>query len=282
MLPLFAPDEFFDLYKLDEIELVKIKKDDLNDIFPQGKESYTSNTIHWGFMKYERLTRTDRDQALREWTQAYLANVSFLDAQIGKILDALENSRYAENTLVLFTSDHGYHLGEKNWLFKNSVWEESTRVPFVAAGPGLEAGSECRQPVSLIDIYPTLTDYCGLPGNPHAQTSGFELDGQSLVPLFKSKRPDEFDDYYALTAVGGLNQTEDTQVKLNRSHYTLRTDRYRYTRHGDGIRELYDHRNDPHEWNNLAGKPEYKDIEKQLSERLQSIVWNNKKPDFGL
>ena len=108
--------------------------------------------------------------------QAYLANVAFVDHQVGKILDALERSPHAQNTIVFFTSDHGFHMGEKDWLFKNSLWEESTRVPLVVVAPGIaKRGRRCGFPVSLVDLYPTLIDLCGLPKDPNAEGNGYRL-----------------------------------------------------------------------------------------------------------
>ena len=272
-VPLFAPNKYFDMYPLDKIPLTKIKENDLDDIFPEGKDVYRSNTTTWGFMKYDRLTKENRKAALREWTRAYLANVSFVDDQVGKVLDALEDSQYADNTLIIFTSDHGYGLGEKEWLFKNSVWAESTRIPFVAAGPKVKKNKQCNKPISLIDLYPTLIDYCNLPMEPNKNTNGYKLDGNSIVNWFQNPKTAKVDeDDYALTTVGGLNQTEDIEIKRKESHYTLKTKRYRYTRYGFENEELYDHKNDPNEWHNLINDPKYRKVKKRLRKKLNSIL----------
>jgi len=271
-VPLFAPKKFFDIYPLEKIELTKIKENDLADIFPEGKGIYNSNTTNWGFRKFELLTSKDSVQALKEWTQAYLANVSFVDAQIGKIMDKLNNCEFADNTLVIFTSDHGYHIGEKEWLFKNSVWEESTRIPFIVSGPGIRQGEKCHQPISLIDVYPTLVDYCGLPENPNMQTHQYALEGHSLRPLLENPSEASDDFNYALTTVGGVNKAASIETKRDSSHYSLRSKNFRYVLQGNGIEELYDHTKDPHEWNNLAGEATYEEQQKRMRNDLMKII----------
>ena len=179
--------------------------------------------------------------------QGYLASMTFTDAMVGRLLDAFDKSAYTENTIIVFWTDHGWHLGEKKHWRKFALWEEATRVPLLIAAPGVtNPGQVCDRPVSLIDLYPTLIDLCGLP-----QRS--ELDGQSLVPLLKN--PTLKWDRPVLTTHGFRN-------------HALRTDRYRLIQYANGDREFYDHRDDPMEYRNLAQHPRYADRVAQLAKSL--------------
>jgi arylsulfatase A-like enzyme len=159
-------------------------------------------------------------------------------------LDALDKSPHAENTIVVLWSDHGRHLGEKHHWHKFTLWEEATRVPLIIAAPNVtKPGSRTSQPVSLIDLYPTLIELCGLPRNDR-------LDGISLVPLLrnaaaKSERP-------AVTSHG-------------RGNHSVRSQHFRFIRNADGSEELYDHRTDPNEWANLANIAEYNQLKRELA-----------------
>jgi len=205
------------------------------------------------------------------WTQAYLASVSFVDAQLGHLMKALEESAYAKNTLVVFTSDHGYHMGEKSLIFKNTLWEESARVPLLVAGPRVKPGTECMRPVSLVDLYPTLLEYCELPGDPNAGGNGKALDGHSLIPLMAASFSGEWEGPgTALTAVCSQQELElDQPGPVQEQHYSIRSERYRYIRYRNGEEELYDHRYDPYEWFNLAGDPSLKELKGAMEESLE-------------
>ena len=149
-------------------------------------------------------------------------------------------------TVVVLWSDHGWHLGEKGITGKNSLWERSTRVPLIIAGPGVSAGATCARPAELLDLYPTLVELCGLPPRDG-------LDGHSLVPQLKdanAPRP-----WPAITT-------------HNRGSHSVRSERWRYIRYADGTEELYDHRDDPHEWNNLANDPRFADVKRDHSRWL--------------
>jgi arylsulfatase A-like enzyme len=179
--------------------------------------------------------------------QAYLASITFCDALVGRLLDALNAGPAAGNTIVVLWSDHGWHLGEKQHLHKFTLWERSTRVPFIIAAPGITGrGGQTARPVGLIDLFPTLNELCGLP--PVAR-----LDGISLVPLLKD--PGWIWDRPALTTHGYEN-------------HALRTERWRYIRYTDGGEELYDHEADPHEWANLATRREFTNVKEELARSL--------------
>jgi len=170
-----------------------------------------------------------------EWPriiQSYLACVSFVDFYIGEILKALEESQYAENTIVVLWSDHGYRLGEKHTFAKHCLWEEATNAPLIFTGPGIGQGRVVPAPVEMLSIYPTLLELCDLP---HYERN----EGVSLAPILRGQT--ESVQEFALTTYGWSN-------------HAVRSENFRYIRYQDGSEEFYDHRTDPNEWNNLAGE----------------------------
>ncbi|MEO0454724.1 MAG: sulfatase, partial [Verrucomicrobiota bacterium] len=218
-VPQYAPQKWFDLYPEAEVQLPEVISDDLKDISPYA----------------DALTRKVMVAPRHEWVEennewvplvrSYLACVSFVDEQVGKVLDAIESSPHADNTYIVLFSDHGFHLGEKERWAKRSLWEDSTRVPLIIAGPGIEPGVSGK-PVELIDLYPTLLELAGL-------SADERLEGQSLVPLLKNPSADW--SHWARTSFGPGN-------------ISIRSEQYRYIRYKDGSEEFYDHSNDPHEW----------------------------------
>ena len=190
----------------------------------------------------------------RSLTHAYLASVSFVDHCVGIVLDALKSSSHANNTLIVLWSDHGFHLGEKQHWAKRTLWEESTRVPLLIAGPGIQPGKPCREPASLIDLYPTLLELCGLPKAKH-------LDGVSLVPQLRD-------------AAKARRQPAITSSYFG--NHSIRSRDWRLIVYEDVAKELYDHRNDPDEFRNLANDTAYKLTLDKLSKWLP----NNAAPEF--
>ncbi|MCA9205415.1 MAG: sulfatase-like hydrolase/transferase [Planctomycetales bacterium] len=178
--------------------------------------------------------------------QAYLASIAFADAQVGRLLDALDSSPHKDNTIVVLWGDHGWHLGEKHHWRKFALWEEATRAPLMIVAPGVTKPAVCRTPVDFMNIYPTLVDLCSLPAAKHCE-------GASLTPLLKDvdaawERP-------AVTTHG-------------RGNHAVRDPRWRYIRYEDGSEELYDHQQDPNEWKNLAGVEEHADVKRRLAKWL--------------
>ena len=222
-LPWYAPQRYFDLYPLADIQLPKTKPDDLDDVPRPGKKLAAARRGD-----FERIRKHNK---WKHAIQAYLASISFADAQLGRLLDALDASAHRHNTIIVFWSDHGWHLGEKDHWHKSTLWEEATRIPFFVVAPGsTQPGSRCQQPVDTTCIYPTLLDLCDIP-------RPADLDGISILPLLRSsqspwKRP----------AIS----------ELQRGNCAVRTSRYRFIRYADGSSELYDHQTDPNEWINLA------------------------------
>jgi len=212
------------------------------------------------------------DELRRQAVQAYLASISFLDAQVGRVLDALDKQGLAESTIIVFTSDHGYHMGEHGLYQKMSLFEESARVPLLIAAPGrCQAGSVAQSPVSQVDIFPTLAALCGVepPKN---------LQGQSLVPLLAD--PAVPGRGWAVTQVTRGNPSRVSQPKEEGAKgkqfygYSLRTPRWRYTEWDEGRegRELYDHDADPKEITNLADVPAHAATVAELSKQLSAAV----------
>ena len=193
----------------------------------------------------------------KDIVQAYLACVAFEDAQVRKVLDALDASPHANSTYVVLWGDQGYHIGEKNRFGKHSVWEEATRTPLIIAGPGISPGMT-RKPARLIDQYPTLSDLCGLPVNP-------ANEGHSLRPVLDDPASADWPPHAALTTYG-------------RNNHGVPDERYRYIRYEDGSEELYDHEDDAHEWNNVADDPARKATIERLAAHLPEVnaPWSEK------
>ena len=238
-VPWFNPRKYVEKYPLDHINLPTVKDDDLNDLGPLAKKR-----AHDRNSKHEQLVN------FGEWkpaVQAYLASISFADANVGRVLDALDKSAHRDTTVVVFWSDHGYHLGEKGHWHKRTLWERSTHVPLVIVAPGVtKAGTKCSRPVSLLDLYPTLLSLCGLDVRS-------ELEGHDLTPLLKTsqrKWP-----HVAVTT-------------WNPGNYSVRSERWRYIRYSTGEEELYDHETDPNEWHNRAKNESYEDVKQELATHL--------------
>ncbi|MFN0122847.1 MAG: sulfatase [Blastocatellia bacterium] len=235
-VPLYAPRKWFDLYPEDKLIMPPIKENDRADIPPFAWY------LHWRLpeprWKWTREAGQDRNIV-----RAYLASVSYADYQVGRILDALEASGQSENTIVVLWGDHGWHLGEKGITGKNTLWERSTRVPLIFAGPGVAKNARTNQPAELLDLYPTLAALCGLPARPG-------LDGHSLAPQLKNAAATRA--WPAITSQGPGN-------------HTVRTDKWRYIRYADDSEELYDMRRDPNEWTNLASGKQYAAIKRELA-----------------
>jgi arylsulfatase A-like enzyme len=174
----------------------------------------------------------------------------------------------------VFTSDHGFHMGEKDLLIKHTTWEESTRVPFVMSDPrGAASGAVCDHPVSLVDLYPTLADLCGLPSDPNAGGNGTPLDGSSMRPLLDDPEGEWGGPDVAVTAVCGTTPVEIGEPgKREDQQFTVRSRHWRYVLYSNGDEELYDHRSDPHEWNNLAGDSAHAATQADLRNQLLGIT----------
>ncbi len=244
-VPCVAPKKWFDMYPLDRLALPKEPADDRKH---HPEAAYTVRPPHYGLDEAKQ----------KEFLQSYYAAVSFVDAQVGKLLDAMDRLKLWDNTVVVLWSDHGWHLGEHGLWQKMSLFEESARVPVIVVAPGMKArGQSCCRVAELLDLYPTLSDLCGL-GVPEG------LHGRSLRP--------QLDDVKAPGKAAAHTQVRRGRPKaepfLGRS---VRTERWRYTEWDGGRRgaELYDHDHDPHEFHNLADDPKHAETVKELKALLQ-------------
>jgi iduronate 2-sulfatase len=229
------------MYDTSRLLLPEIPRDEMSDIPLMGKAIAYGYTPRGGWGDVSA-----RPGFLKELVHSYLACVTFTDDQVGRVLSALEQSPYADNTLVVLWSDHGQHLGEKRHFRKQALWEEATRVPLIFRYPEKFEPGVCDGSVSLLDLYPTLIDLCGLPRNDM-------LEGNSLVPLIED--PGREWEYPVLSVWGYRN-------------YSVRSKHWRYIQYRDGTEELYDHRNDPGEHINLASLPGYDPVKAGLVQWL--------------
>jgi iduronate 2-sulfatase len=227
-VPSVAPKRLFDHYPDKGMKLPHVPKGDLDDL-PEAAKG-----------KWNREAYGMNEQQQRQARAAYFASVEFMDEQVGRLLDTLDRLNLRRNTVVIFTSDHGFNLGEHEIWQKLNLFEESIQVPLIVSAPGFEAsaGKSSEALVELIDLYPTIADLTGL-----AEIAPKKLDGRSLRPLLENPSRTEFRD--AAYTVSW------------RAGESIRTDRWRYNRWGNTGEELYDHHRDPNEFTNLAGKPQH-------------------------
>jgi arylsulfatase A-like enzyme len=205
--------------------------------------------------------------------------VAFIDDQVGIILDAVEEGPHKNNTIIVFSSDHGYHIGEKDCIQKWHLWNESTRVPLMIQVPEMKTGGgQVKHPVSLLDLYPTLADLCGLPPEPHQSFGGPKLDGYSLRPFLEDHPATSWEGPpVCLTAIRGPQAGLRIGDTDEDPHFSVCSERYRYTLCTNGEEELYDHQADPNEWDNLATHPDYLEIKAMLRAEMGKIL---KKSNF--
>jgi arylsulfatase A-like enzyme len=241
-VPCFASQKWFDLFPEDKVILPPVLDNDRDDTPP------FSWYLHW-ILPEPRLKTL---KALSEWrplVRAYLATTAFMDSQLGRVLDALDATGRADNTIVVLWTDNGWHLGEKLITGKNTLWDRSTRGPLIFAGPGIAKGAKCKRPAELLDIFPTLLELAAFPARS-------DLEGHSLVPQLKNvnaPRP-----WPAITT-------------HNIGNHGIRTEHWRYIRYADGSEELYDMQADPNEWKNLAQDAQYADVKRDLARWLPKV-----------
>jgi arylsulfatase A-like enzyme len=242
-VPCFASQRWFDQFPPEnEITLPPYLPHDRNDV------PFFAWYLHWKLPE-PRLSWLKEAHQWRPLVRAYLASTTFMDSQLGRVLDALDASGEASNTVIVAWSDNGWHLGEKNITGKNSLWERSTHVPLIFAGPGVARGARCFRPAELLDIYPTLVQLCGLP-----RKQG--LEGHSLLPQLQNanaKRP-----WPAITT-------------HNINNHSVRTEQWRYIRYADSSEELYNEQDDPNEWTNIVTDPKNKKVVRALAKWLPQV-----------
>jgi arylsulfatase A-like enzyme len=240
-LPFSVPKKWFDMFPLDTIQLPPHQAGDLEDVPEAGIRMAKPNGDHAEILRSGRW---------KEAVQAYLASIAFADAQIGRLLDALDRSEYRDNTIVCLWSDHGWSLGEKEHWRKFALWEEPTRSVFVWKVPGVTpAGIQCSRPVDFMSIYPTICSLTGI-------SKPWHVEGLDITPLLKD--PNQSWDQPALTT-------------FHRNNHSYRSERWRYIRYADGSEELYDHQADPNEWENVAQDPKHSEVKQQFLKRGPKI-----------
>ncbi|MCM8542901.1 MAG: sulfatase, partial [Lentisphaeraceae bacterium] len=251
-VPFYAPKKYFDKYDKSKLQFSDVPEDDWTN---RPKIAAVKSHARFG----AEMGVNNRDNRAG-YLQAYLACISFMDAQVKVLLDALDESGQRDNTVVIFMSDHGYHIGEHFMYGKVTLFEECARVPFIIHHPKVAGNSKKTESlVELIDIYPTLVELCGLP------QPSFKLQGKSLVPVLKDPTAKVKDSVYTVVTRG---------QKLGRA---IRTQRWRYAEWGSSKDiELYDLQKDPEEYNNLAGKAEFKTIVDDMKKQLKAKMAVNK------
>jgi len=248
-MPWNVPKKYFEMHPLDQIQLPPVKDGDLGDIPPAGIRMAKPDGDHREVLESGRW---------KEAVQAYLAAISYLDGQVGRLLEAVEKSPHRDNTIICLWGDHGWHLGEKEHWRKFALWEEATRAPFIWVVPGVtKAGSVCNRPVDFMTIYPTLCDLADVAVPSH-------VEGASIRSLLAN--PASTEPRVAITTFG-------------RNNHAVRDHRWRYIRYADGGEELYDHVHDPYEWTNLAAQPENADLKLQLAAHFPTVNNPTVKPD---
>ena len=245
-VPCFATQKWFDLYPDDNSVLPKILRNDRTDT-PRF-----SWYMHW-YLPEVRHKWLEENNQWRNLVRSYLACTSFVDSQVGRLMNALKRNNFNDNTVIVLWSDHGWHLGEKEISGKNTLWDDSTRVPLIFAGPGVKPDQICTQPAELLDIYPTLNELLDLPQKK-------ELEGHSLTPQLQNSKNKRH--WPAITT-------------HNHDNHGVRSENWRYIQYADGSEELYDMRKDPNEWNNLANNPEHAKV---IARHKKFLPKNNRKP----
>lgn len=250
--PYVAPKKYFDMHPLDQVNVPKIPDGYLESIPSPARKSIT---------RKKDQVNLDAEVA-RKAIQAYDASISFADAQVGRILKTLESTGLSNNTIVLFTSDHGYHMGEHGHYQKTTLFENAARVPLVMAGPGITAGGSADTIAEMVDFYPTLADLAGLPAPRF-------LSGVSLAPALRDPSAN----------------VRESALTHYANGYSIRTSDFRFTQWGDDGAEgteLYDHRSDPAEMTNLADDPKYAEMVDELAKELGQRIADAQKPPIGL
>jgi arylsulfatase A-like enzyme len=270
------------MYPLEDVQLANIKKDDKDDTFLHYVDQFETKarrTRSIEMFKNLRTSYKDKDEGLRRFTQAYLACVTAVDDNVGQVMKAINNSSLKDNTIVVLVSDHGWTMGEKDHVYKNSLWEESTRIPMSIRVPGLtKSNSKVQHPVSLIDIYPTLLDLTGIDNNTTKNEFGKPLDGHSLRPFLENPNTENWTGpKAALSVVYSSNKNKDIP---SNHHYSVRSKDWRYIIYDSGKEELYNNNIDPKEWDNLLfnkSHPKRDEMVALLKEMTYPVIPNGLK-----
>ena len=263
--PLYVPDKYFHMYPLDSIEIPEAMSQDVEDC----ADILVQNESLYGYQRYQFLKSSGDSLILKKWLQAYYASISFIDHQVGRLLQALEKNDYLDNTIIVFTSDNGYMMGQKNHLHKHTLWSQGTRIPLFISAPGYSKG-RCDQPVSLIDLYPTLASLC------NHDSGDTQVDGHSLIPLLQDPIQGKWGGRkFAISELKDIDFTNPSSYISQGVHYSMCSEEWRYTICADGDEELYNLKSDPKELTNLSSIPKYIETKEKLkNELLQSVGIN--------
>lgn len=248
-VPCFATQKWFDLYPEETVELPPFLATDRDDT-PRF-----SWYLHWKLPEVRQKFLVERNE-WKNLVRSYMACTSFVDSQVGRLVESLKKNGLEEDTIIVIWGDHGWHLGEKLITGKNSLWDDGTRVPLIFAGPGVSANGRCTKPAELLDVYPSLVELCGLP-----KKDG--LEGLSLVPQLKD---------------ASAPRVRPAITTHNHDNHGIRSENYRYIRYADGSEEFYDHTKDPNEWTNVVNDPAYAD---EIAEHRKWLPTVNLKPAPG-
>jgi len=243
-VPFVAPKKYFDMYDRDSMEILYSGS---SDEYIKTIPKPAALSVRW---KKDQMILNDKSnlKLAQEIKEAYFATTTFMDAQIGRILKKLKQTGLDKNTIVVFTSDHGYHLSEHGHWQKQTLFDNATRIPLIFSGPGIESGKRTNSPVEMIDIYPTLMELTGIDTPDH-------VVGKSLTPIFKNNS-------------ASIRNSALTQW---RNGYSIKTERFRITKWGENGElgyELYDHNSDKEELINLVNDPNYLPILESLKNEI--------------
>jgi arylsulfatase A-like enzyme len=239
--PWDVPKKYFDLYPLESIQLPSVKTNDLADVPTAGRAFAKPNAAHANVLKAG---------VWKDRVRAYLASISYMDAQMGRLVDALEKSDHRTNTIVVFVSDHGWHLGEKQHWAKSALWRQATRVPYVWVVPGMtKAGTHCDRAVDTMSLYPTICELTGIPVPKH-------VEGVSIKPLLAKPQ---------------RRWSQPAISTFLKGNHAVVTEEWRFIRYADGTEELYNQKSDPNEWTNQAGNAEFAKIKRELAKHLPLV-----------
>ncbi|MEO5803028.1 MAG: sulfatase-like hydrolase/transferase, partial [Verrucomicrobiota bacterium] len=239
--PWDVPKKYFYLYPLESIQLPIVQTNDLADVPALGVKFANPQGPHAAIVKAG---------LWQDRVRAYLAAISYMDAQIGRLLDALDQSKHRDNTVIIFVSDHGWHLGQKEHWAKSALWRQATRVPFIWVAPGLtKPGTQCDRAVDTTSIFPTVCELTGAPIPNHVE--GISIKRLLANPKAEWKQP-------AITT-------------YLRNNHAITTEEWRYIHYTDGSEELYNQKTDPEEWTNVASKPENASVKKNLAKFLPKV-----------
>lgn len=239
--PWDVPKKYFDMHPLEGIEMPRVLPNDLADVPPAGIEFAKPNGVH---------KQVVEQGIWKDRVRAYLAAISYMDAQVGRLLDALDRSPFRDNTMIVFVGDNGWHLGQKEHWGKAAMWQQATRVPLIWVAPGVaKAGKKCERAVDLTCIFPTVCELAGVPTPKYAE-------GVSIIPLLKNPS--------AKWKQPGIST-------FLQNNHAICTDEWRYIRYADGTEELYNEKKDPNEWTNEATNPKFSKIKNDLAKYLPQI-----------